>query len=132
MFERTLSIFGRVKYFLQLASPPAHQLTPRASMNVPIAKSSKAPLPATNESPIPAITSMSPGLSLCTLLGRTKDLQKSWRIKKHVNNFFCTKYKKLNILSYNSIQNYCKHFNFEKKYFTFEQIFLMFSCNFVF
>lgn len=34
-----------------------------------------APIPAVKLSPIPATTSMSPGISLCTLVGRFKDLK---------------------------------------------------------
>lgn len=41
---------------------------------VPSAHSSIAPFPATRESPMAPITSISPGLSLCTLVGLTVDL----------------------------------------------------------
>lgn len=53
---------------------PIHQDIPLFSIIVPKAQSSMAPFPATNESPMAAITSISPGLSLCTLVGFTIDL----------------------------------------------------------
>ncbi|KAL2737810.1 LOW QUALITY PROTEIN: hypothetical protein V1478_001896 [Vespula squamosa] len=59
-YNNTFNKFGNVKNLRQLSWPPMHQLTPRASMKVPIANSSKAPLPATRESPRPPITSISP------------------------------------------------------------------------
>lgn len=52
-------------------SVPAAQDTPRYSINVPMAYSSSAPFPATRLSPMAPTTSMSPGRSLCTLVGRT-------------------------------------------------------------
>lgn len=67
-------MLGSVKNCLQSPCPPAHQLTPRASMKVPTANSSIAPLPATKESPRPPITSMSPGLNRWTLFGIDEDL----------------------------------------------------------
>lgn len=56
-----------------MSSPciPAAQDTPRYSISVPIANSSRAPLPATRLSPMAPTTSMSPGRSLWTLVGLT-------------------------------------------------------------
>lgn len=48
---------------------PAAQDTPRYSINVPMANSSRAPLPATRLSPMAPTTSMSPGRSLWTFVG---------------------------------------------------------------
>lgn len=60
----------RKKAFFNHGHLPAAQDTPRYSINVPMANSSRAPLPATRLSPMAPTTSMSPGRSLCTFVGR--------------------------------------------------------------
>lgn len=70
----TFIMLGNVRNVLQSPCPPPHQLTPLASMKVPSAYSSMAPLPATRESPRAPITSMSPGRKRWTLSGLDGDL----------------------------------------------------------
>jgi hypothetical protein len=54
---------------------PVKEANPRFSINDMIGIMAVAPIPADKLSPIAATTSMSPGISLCTLVGRFKDLK---------------------------------------------------------
>lgn len=70
----TLMIFGSVRYCLHVPWPPPSALTPLFSTITWNKLFAKTPAPAVKESPIAAITSMSPGRSLCTETGTSCDL----------------------------------------------------------
>ncbi len=60
---------------MSLFSPPIDQETPRFSKSTPIIVLAFAPLAAVSESPMAAITSMSPGMSRWTDVGDTADFK---------------------------------------------------------
>lgn len=69
----TLMMLGRVRYCLHVPWPPPSAVTPLFSMIICITLSAKIPAPAVRESPIAAMTSISPGLNLCTDSGTFDD-----------------------------------------------------------
>lgn len=69
----TLMILGRVRYCLHVPWPPPIAVTPLFSMIIWSKLPAKTPAPAVRESPIAAITSISPGLNLCTDFGTSGD-----------------------------------------------------------
>lgn len=60
----------------------------------------KLPVPTVNESPIPPMTSISPGLSSCTLVGRVEDLEPLVLQKNGLDfsNLFCVLWKTIILL----------------------------------
>lgn len=72
--KHTLKIFGSVRYVRQVPSPPILNDAPLFSIYNSIKLVAKIPTPAVKESPIAAITSMSPGLKRWTELGTIADL----------------------------------------------------------
>lgn len=69
-----MRILGRVRYVLQVPLPPIFACTPLLSTNIPSRFFAKIPEPAVKESPIAAMTSMSPGLKRWTEFGILEDL----------------------------------------------------------
>lgn len=66
-------ILGSVRYCLHVPWPPPVAVTPLFSMMTWNKLCAKIPAPAVSESPIAAMTSISPGLNLCTDSGTTGD-----------------------------------------------------------
>lgn len=68
ILNTTVLLSIKIHIFINII--PAAQDTPRYSIRVPMANSSSAPFPATRLSPMAPTTSMSPGRSLWTFVGR--------------------------------------------------------------